>query len=166
MMNAPMVECFSVVVASSVLEEKNNSLSMLQIVEQMNIPEAALGFAVPFEAVSTWLFDATLGGRSLETRLVLTSVADGALRMSQPQPITLDPALGEGPIRVRMRAQGVPIPKQFGNVYVSMQWRFSEDEEWSISTGRWYFSVRQLEMPTSLAENVVERAPLISPTDN
>lgn len=145
------VSCYSVALVSQVIEGKENNLSLINLIEGVNVPAVALGATLPFEIVSGWLFSGDLLGRPVETRAVIVDLngEEAASSIAHLFDVGGDPTvLPSGRIRGRIRLQGLPLPKAFGEYQVNMSWRFP-DGEWQVSEPYWLFTLGEHVVPES-----------------
>lgn len=146
MTSRPPIVCTSVVMAASVIEAIDSSLTLVNLIEAIGVPQAMLGSLVGFEVVSTWVLEPEAHGVPLQAQLVTIRVGHGTRVVDDrindfeiPPKAMLTP---EGRVRLRMRAVGYQLPKEVGEYEVRMRWR-RRDEKWHLSASRWFFTVAE-----------------------
>ena len=135
--------CSGVQLVTQVLEGKDNTLSLINVVENVRILKTMLGMALPLEAISFWDFDRSVLNHEIETKVVIKNVHGEILSETISKKLLIESDSKDDVIRARIRAKGINIPKEFGTFKLFMSWRDDTSDNWQESSGYWYFSLAE-----------------------
>lgn len=157
------VYCYSIVLAAQSIEAKDNSISLLNLVEGLDVQDALFGQAVPFNLVSAWIIAPHLLDGKFEAQSVAQRIGDD-VQWIDDVVANVIATNGEGTppsgrIRVRLQSNGWRIPKEPGEYKIHMRWRLDGESEWKLSESFWYVIVRSFAGPVADAQIQVQVAP-------
>jgi hypothetical protein len=150
MTDRTLVKCYWVTLTSQVLEGKEGGLTLINLLEGVNVPKEALGQFVPLELVSFWMLGEDWNNRELEV-CVSARASDGSPDIDGPAAkFPVQPTgniYNDGYLRVKMRAQGFQLPKTLGAHKIFMKWRPTVDSAWTESDGFWWLFLNEFSGP-------------------
>lgn len=130
-----MIDCYFLgVCRGSALDRDTNNFTLFQLIEEVQVPEAAIGTALPFELH----FYIAVTGDSLNGRAdfqILWKDQNGGedVRGANVFPIDLSHP------RVRTRTGAVQLPPRPGHFRIYLEWRMAGAESWTRSFASWPF---------------------------
>lgn len=146
MSSAPRVTCYSVTLASQVLESIGNTVSLINVIEGLAVVNEGLGQTIPCELISNWALPRESIGSELEVRAAIVQLDGIAKGTSNPEIVLVQPTNDTGrTVRLRLRMQNLVLPPVFGEFMVHMEWRFRGTDEWNRSEASWFLSVDLME---------------------
>lgn len=133
------------VCSGSSLDSSTNNFSLFNLIENLGLPEDALGQVLPFEMHFHVLVEPA--GRSAEFEARIVRVEEkGAVEVGEPFSFRT----GEG-AHFRIRA-GFRLPKSYGDYLLHAEWRRKGEDAWHPDAAVWPLAVRPFAPPSPKAQ--------------
>ena len=132
-----MLKCYLLTVCQgSSLDKYNNNFTLFNLIEEIHVPEKALGQAVPFE-LHLYLF-VSEAGRNSEYEIRLVRVTEDGTE----DPGTTIKFKTTDALRHRIRFNAIKLPKVFGLCELRTEWRAVGVDEWKRDKAVWFLLIQ------------------------
>jgi hypothetical protein len=150
MADESLIECFSVVIAAQALEGKDGGLSLINLLDGVGVPAAALGQLTPFQILVNWTLGTQWDGKEFEVSVVAAKSDGSAEFQGQPLKVKVEPTsalYNDGLLRIRMRVQGFQLPPEFGPYKIYIKWRREPEDAWTASDAYCWINLSEVQLP-------------------
>ena len=143
-MTSESIRFISASAAQTILAEHDDQTSLIRLVEELTLPKVLVDQSHPIFFLSSWLVTLSDVGAYVSFRMKIRFDADDKCIYSGPHVVETESMRGGSAFsRMNLTMEGIYIPDTVGYIFVSVQYKISEEDEWSDSNAEWPILITQ-----------------------